>query len=193
LADLGSACFSEENEITPYIVSRYYRAPEISTHIARAFADLPLICAVLGLRYGFAIDTWSIGCTLAELYTGKILFPGQTNNQMLHLFMKCRGKIAKKLLRQGAFRELHFDADFRFLNKTIDSATGKVVMVKHLINVELTNDLGKVLMPRGPPANPEQAKKLLSLKDLLEQCLSIDPARRITPTQALHHPFLHTH
>lgn len=31
LCDLGSASDAGENEITPYLVSRFYRAPEIST------------------------------------------------------------------------------------------------------------------------------------------------------------------
>ena len=31
LADLGSASDISENDITPYLVSRFYRAPEIST------------------------------------------------------------------------------------------------------------------------------------------------------------------
>ncbi len=30
LADFGSAFYIEENEVTPYLVSRFYRAPEIS-------------------------------------------------------------------------------------------------------------------------------------------------------------------
>ena len=33
LADLGSAGIISENEITPYLVSRYYRAPEISNFL----------------------------------------------------------------------------------------------------------------------------------------------------------------
>lgn len=37
-----------------YIQSRYYRAPEV----------------ILGLRYSTLIDIWSLGCVLAELYTG---------------------------------------------------------------------------------------------------------------------------
>ena len=32
LADLGSASDVRDNEITPYLVSRFYRAPEISKH-----------------------------------------------------------------------------------------------------------------------------------------------------------------
>ena len=46
---------------------RFYRAPEI----------------ILGLKYEFGVDLWSAGCTIYELYTGKIMFPGHTNNDML--------------------------------------------------------------------------------------------------------------
>ena len=33
------------------------------------------------------MDMWSVGCVLYELFTGKILFPGRTNNEMLKLMM----------------------------------------------------------------------------------------------------------
>lgn len=39
------------------------------THL-RPFSDL-FIFAVIGLPYDCSLDTWSIGCTLFELYTGK--------------------------------------------------------------------------------------------------------------------------
>ena len=71
LCDFGSASYLSENEITPYLVSRFYRAPEI----------------ILGCSYNYAVDVWSVGCTLFELYTGKILFPGKTNNHMLKLMV----------------------------------------------------------------------------------------------------------
>ena len=32
-----------------------------------------------------AMDVWSIGCVIYELLTGRILFPGKTNNEMLKL------------------------------------------------------------------------------------------------------------
>lgn len=37
---------------------------------------------VLGIPWDYGIDMWSAGCTIYELYTGKILFPGKTNNQV---------------------------------------------------------------------------------------------------------------
>lgn len=39
LCDLGSASYTTENDITPYLVSRFYRAPEISTSFIVRFFD----------------------------------------------------------------------------------------------------------------------------------------------------------
>lgn len=33
-------------------------------------------------------------------------------------------------------------------------------------------------------------KVLLSLKDLLDKCLCLDPSKRLTPEEALKHPFI---
>lgn len=41
-----------------------------------------LLFSVLGMTYDFGIDLWSAACTIYELYTGKIMFPGKTNNQV---------------------------------------------------------------------------------------------------------------
>lgn len=43
---------------------------------------------------------WSVGCTLYELYTGKILFPGSSNNHMIKLAMDLKGKMPNKVKNQ---------------------------------------------------------------------------------------------
>ena len=58
--DFGSSCYEHERIYT-YIQSRFYRAPEI----------------ILGIPYTMAIDMWSFGCIIAELYTGYPIFPGE--------------------------------------------------------------------------------------------------------------------
>ena len=78
------------------------------------------------MPYDFAIDTWSIGCTLFELYTGKILFTGRTNNQMLKSIMECRGKFSHKMLRKAQFAGLHFDNLLNFRSMERDKLSGKV-------------------------------------------------------------------
>ena len=62
IADLGAAkVLNPEGLNTPYVVSRYYRAPEL----------------ILGSnKYDCSIDVWSTGCILFELITRTPLFPG---------------------------------------------------------------------------------------------------------------------
>ena len=62
-----------------------------------------LFYAVLGLPYDHPLDMWSVGCCLYELYTGKVLFPGFTNNDMLWLHMELKGIFPKKMLRKVTF------------------------------------------------------------------------------------------
>ena len=73
----------EENPITPYLVSRFYRAPEISEYRSllprKALSlmhNLPTSSpffsfAALGLPYDYAIDVWAAGCCICEMYTGE--------------------------------------------------------------------------------------------------------------------------
>ncbi|PAA72747.1 hypothetical protein BOX15_Mlig028252g1 [Macrostomum lignano] len=46
--------------MTPYVVTRYYRAPEV----------------ILGMGYQENVDIWSVGCIFGEMVRGRILFPG---------------------------------------------------------------------------------------------------------------------
>jgi serine/threonine-protein kinase PRP4 len=57
------------------------------------------------------MDMWSVGCVLYELFTGKILFPGRSNNEMLKLMMDVKGPFPKKMLKKGIFVEKHFEDD----------------------------------------------------------------------------------
>ncbi len=78
------------------------------------------------MTYDYAIDMWSVATTLYELYTGKILFPGKNNNQMLKYMMDLKGKFSHKMIRKGQFSSQHFDEDMNFVLREIDKYTGKV-------------------------------------------------------------------
>lgn len=189
ICDLGSASDASDNEITPYLVSRFYRAPEISKY--RSFVVLwPLLrFTVLGMPYDFAIDTWSIGCTLFELYTGKILFTGRTNNQMLRSIMECRGKFSHKILRKAQFAGLHFDDLLNFRSVEKDKLTGKDV-IRILSFTKPTRDLKTRLVSNIKGMNDVDMKELNLFTDLIDRCLNLNPEKRCTPAEALKHPFI---
>ncbi|ENN77103.1 hypothetical protein D910_10212, partial [Dendroctonus ponderosae] len=172
LCDFGSASKINENEITPYLVSRFYRAPEI----------------ILGMPYDYAIDMWSAACTIYELYAGRILFSGKSNNQMLKFFMDLKGKFPNKVIRRGAFKEQHFDSNCNFLYHEIDKVTEREKVVVMTV-VKVNRDLQAELVA-GQALPPDQLKKVTQLKDLLEKALAIDPAKRISLNNALTHPFI---
>ncbi|XP_022707052.1 stress-activated protein kinase JNK-like isoform X2 [Varroa jacobsoni] len=50
----------ESFTMTPYVVTRYYRAPEV----------------ILGMGYKENVDIWSVGCIMGEMIRGAVLFPG---------------------------------------------------------------------------------------------------------------------
>jgi serine/threonine-protein kinase PRP4 len=177
VCDLGSASDLSEMEITPYLVSRFYRAPEI----------------ILGLPYDCALDMWSIGCTLYELYTGRILFPGKSNNHMLLLVQELRGKFTTKQIRKARFSGLHFDDQNAFVSRERDRTSGADVLrkVASFNPTAAKTDLRSRILPDNAIKGLSQSDVRLtnSFIDLLGRTLELDPARRITPTQALQHPF----
>ncbi|KAL1614263.1 U4/U6 small nuclear ribonucleoprotein prp4 [Diplodia seriata] len=178
ICDLGSAADISECEVPAgLLVSRFYRAPEI----------------MLGIPHDYGIDMWAVGCTLFELYTGKILFTGRDNNQMLRSIQECRGKLSPKLLKKGWADYVfeHFDANLQmFRSVETDKITGKDVT--RMVNfVKPTRDLKSRLISSTKGLSEAEIKEINLFYDLLDKCLALNPEKRITPTEALKHPFIH--
>mmetsp|Transcript_16340 Transcript_16340/g.14259 ORF Transcript_16340/g.14259 Transcript_16340/m.14259 type:complete len:124 (-) Transcript_16340:92-463(-) len=75
-----------DKSIYTYIQSRFYRAPEI----------------LLGIDYTSAIDMWSFGCILFELYTGYPLFAGEDEAEQIQLIMEIKGAPPVNVIKQGS-------------------------------------------------------------------------------------------
>lgn len=105
--DYGSSCFAPE-QIYTYIQSRFYRAPEI----------------MLGIPYTTAIDIWSFGCILLELYTGYPIFPGESENDQMLRIMEILGPPPHTLLQLSTRRKHFFDQEEK--PKLIPNSKGKV-------------------------------------------------------------------
>lgn len=65
-----------ENEMTGYVATRWYRAPEIMLN---------------WMHYTQTVDIWSVGCIMAELLTRRTLFPGTDHIHQLNLIMEMLG------------------------------------------------------------------------------------------------------
>lgn len=77
ICDLGLARSKEADDVgmTEYVVTRWYRAPEL----------------LLGSAYGEGVDLWAAGCIFAEMLGRKPLFPGETYVHQLQLIMNVLG------------------------------------------------------------------------------------------------------
>jgi dual specificity tyrosine-phosphorylation-regulated kinase 2/3/4 len=139
------------------------------------------------MNYGMAIDMWSVGCILAELYSGHPLFPGENEQEQLACIMEIMDVPHITLVEKSSRRKLFFDAlgQPRIVanskgkkryprTKTLEQALER--KHQHNITTITTNK-----MTEGTFA---------LFVDFLQQCLQWDPARRITPDQAFHHPWI---
>lgn len=74
-----------ENEMTGYVATRWYRAPEIMLN---------------WMHYNQTVDIWSVGCIMAELLTSRTLFPGTDHIHQLNLIMEILGTPSDEFLKK---------------------------------------------------------------------------------------------
>ena len=83
--------------MTGYVTTRYYRAPEVM---------------LTWQRYTGAVDMWSVGCILAELMLGRVLFPGKDYAHQLTLIIQLLGKPPPEALERIYSNKVEFCAIF---------------------------------------------------------------------------------
>jgi len=178
LCDFGSGSNAKDAEITPYLVSRFYRAPEI----------------IMGCPYDYGIDLWSVAVSIFELATGKIMLAGRTNNHMLKLMQDYKGKFPNRMIRRAAaeIRQLHFNQDNDFLYVKKDKLTGADTIQTNS-NVQKTKCMKSTLVPSSSSTEkvtPDLQRKMGELCDLIEKCTVLDPSRRASINDCLSHSFI---
>uniref|UniRef100_A0A4W5R2D0 non-specific serine/threonine protein kinase n=1 Tax=Hucho hucho TaxID=62062 RepID=A0A4W5R2D0_9TELE len=183
--DFGSASHVSKAVCSTYLQSRYYRAPEI----------------ILGLPFCEAIDMWSLGCVIAELFLGWPLYPGASEYDQIRYISQTQGLPAEFLLSAGT-------KTTRFFNRVTDSTSyplwrlktpedheGETAIKskearKYIFNC--LDDMAQVNMTTDLEASDMLAEKAdrREFIDLLTKMLTIDADKRITPIETLNHPFV---
>ncbi|KAH6844997.1 hypothetical protein B0I37DRAFT_378901 [Chaetomium sp. MPI-CAGE-AT-0009] len=151
--DFGSSCFENEKVYT-YIQSRFYRSPEV----------------ILGMTYGMPIDMWSLGCILAELYTGVPIFPGENEQEQLACIMEVFGPPEKHLIEKSTRKKLFFDS-----------------MGKPRLTV---SSKGRRRRPSSKTLQQVLKCDDEAFLDFIARCLRWDPDRRMKPEEAIRHEFI---
>jgi len=122
------------------------------------------------MSYGLAIDMWSLGCILAELYTGCPIFPGENEQEQLACIMEVFGPPEKHLIEKSTRRKLFFDSTGK--PRMIVSSKGRRRRVA-------SKSLQYVLKCEDEP-----------FVDFVARCLRWDPEKRMKPDEAMNHEFI---
>ncbi|OXG87353.1 extracellular signal-regulated kinase 1/2 [Cryptococcus neoformans D17-1] len=166
--------------MTEYVATRWYRAPEV----------------MLSFRmYTKSIDVWSVGCILAEMLSGKPLFPGKDYHNQLALILDVLGtptidefhaitsKRSKDYIRSLPFRKKRtFESIYPNANPLAIDFLRKTLTCKSYVH-----------FPPSPPLFPRKKKKKKKpalTPDPPFLVPIVDPRKRYTVEQCLAHPYL---
>ena len=162
--DFGSSCFRTD-KLSSYVQSRSYRAPEV----------------LLGcLPYDCKVDMWSLGCILAELWTGCVLFLNDSSQSLLARIIGIIGAIPPWMLTTGRNVPSLFLKDSQELYIELDGA-GVVAGKGRLL---------QLLVPKKTCLFQRMRIEDDDFLDFLSRLLQIDPDLRMSAKDALEHTWL---
>lgn len=152
--------------------SSCFEHQRLYTYIQSRFYRAPEV--MLGIPYTPAIDMWSLGCIVAELANGYPIFPGETEVDQMACVMEFLGAPPRSLVEKGSRKKLFFDANG--VPKLVPNSRGK-------IRRPGTKELGSFLRSGILEGD-------IHFADFVERTLAWDPAARMTPSQAMGHPWI---
>ncbi|CAD7971758.1 unnamed protein product [Amoebophrya sp. A25] len=161
--DFGSSCFIDDH-LSSYVQSRSYRAPEV----------------ILGCPYDQKIDIWSLGCILAELWTGYVLFQNDSVHALLARVLGIMGRLPFHVMASGKHVPTFFTQDGRLYQEEGNKPGDPEGLKRLSLLIPKRTTLGhRLSLPEGDP-----------LLDFIGCMLNLDPTRRPSATECLQHPFL---
>ncbi|CAI5513199.1 unnamed protein product [Closterium sp. Naga37s-1] len=153
--DIGSSCFTWD-ALCSYVQSRSYRAPEV----------------ILGLPYGPKIDVWLLGCILAELCSGQVLFQNDSLATLLARVVGIIGPMDPTLLRRAKDAHKYF--------------------TRHRVLYERNpeTDALEYLIPKRTSLKHRLPMGDEGFLEFVAFLLQVDPDKRPTADEALLHPWM---
>ncbi|XP_059483910.1 homeodomain-interacting protein kinase 2 isoform X2 [Neocloeon triangulifer] len=193
--DFGSASHVSKAVCNTYLQSRYYRAPEIILGMSQRHR-----LATRRLPFCEAIDMWSLGCVVAELFLGWPLYPGSSEYDQIRYISQTQGLPTEHMLNNASKTTKFFyrdmDSTYPFWRlKTPEEHEAETGIKskearKYIFNC--IDDIGQVNVPTDLEGGELLAEKAdrREFIDLLKRMLTMDQERRTTPGEALNHHFV---
>lgn len=179
IIDFGSACHEEQTVYT-YIQSRFYRSPEV----------------LLGLPYSAAVDMWSLGCIVAELYLGLPLFPGSSEYDQIFRIISFLGMPPTHMIEFGKNSPgFFYKASGTWKLKDLENYNREKKLNEQPSKLYfLLNNLRDIILNKNKNDRANITEEIFnmreSLLDFLLGLLNMNPMERWSPQQAKLHPFV---
>lgn len=160
VADLGNACWASKH-YTSYIQTRPYRAIEV----------------IIGAKYSYSADIWSIACMTYELATGQYLFHPHSSRthdkdeSQLELILALLGPLPSNLTFEGKFF-MDFFTEERQLRKRPHKP--RSIQLHKLLKKQLHLSMSQAI----------------EMASFLYPMLIYEPRRRASAIHCLKHPWL---
>ncbi|KAF1992281.1 mitogen-activated protein kinase [Aulographum hederae CBS 113979] len=161
ICDFGLARI-QDPQMTGYVSTRYYRAPEIM---------------LTWQKYDIEVDIWSAGCIFAEMLEGKPLFPGKDHVNQFSIITELLGTppddVIQTICSENTLRFVQSlpKRERQPLTNRFKNADPQGKYMLAFLVVKLTNAFALAI-------------------DMLERMLVFDPRKRIRAGEALAHPYL---
>lgn len=164
--DFGSSCFIHDH-LSSYVQSRSYRAPEV----------------ILGCRYDYKIDIWSLGCILAELLTGYVLFQNDSVQGLLSRVIGIIGPIPEYMMKEGRLVSNFFTREGLIYQEAAGEDGESEKKGKDDVKIH-------ILVAKKTTLKKRLRCEDQHFVDFVRWLLEVDPLKRPTAKEAMTHPWL---